>query len=159
MLYILVDINLSKQPVSLSTATHLAFHLYVVGNAHNTFMPVQSYINIIIIIKNVFYCMVKTKIDMPIRKFFLILIGSDYLKNCSVSYVQLSEQTQMLIFFNLKLRHWGWLKLQPYLHFIWNKTVVCVILIFLQYWQAWILTRKQIILVPYYEIWMFLLQV
>lgn len=52
MPYICVDFNLDKQLMYLSTAAHIGCHLYINNSAQTQFMPNQSYINIMIMIKN-----------------------------------------------------------------------------------------------------------
>ena len=44
-------------------------------------MPNQSYINIMIMVKNVFYCVAKIKVDNPNGKFYIILHGMDRLES------------------------------------------------------------------------------
>ena len=44
------------------------------------FMPTQSYVNIVLMIKNVFFCIAKMKADNPSGKFYLILLGTDHLE-------------------------------------------------------------------------------
>ncbi|KAN0128038.1 hypothetical protein V8E53_014139 [Lactarius tabidus] len=43
-------------------------------------MPVQSYLDIILMIKNTFFCVAKAKVDNPSRSFFLISLGTDHLE-------------------------------------------------------------------------------
>ncbi|KAJ7930728.1 hypothetical protein B0H13DRAFT_1858536 [Mycena leptocephala] len=42
--------------------------------------PAFTYVNLMIMIKNVFFCIAKTKIDIPDREFFIILLGTDRLE-------------------------------------------------------------------------------
>lgn len=44
-------------------------------------MPMQLYIDVQMMIKNVYFCVVKTKIDNPNRKFWIIVIGTDCLED------------------------------------------------------------------------------
>lgn len=78
--YLCVDMNLDEQLESLSTALHLLFHFYVVNNARDRFMNIQSYLDIMIMIKNVYYCVAKLQVDDPTALFFLCLLGSDRLE-------------------------------------------------------------------------------
>jgi hypothetical protein len=79
MPYIYIELSL-HQLVHLSTATHLLFILYTDRNATMSFMANQTYVNLMIMIKNVFFCIAKTKIDIPDAEFFIILLGTDRLE-------------------------------------------------------------------------------
>jgi hypothetical protein len=78
--YICIDLNLDEQLVHLSTAAHLALYLYHDNSARTKFMPSQSYIDIMLMIKNVYFCIAKVKIDSPSGKFYIILLGTDRLE-------------------------------------------------------------------------------
>jgi hypothetical protein len=78
--YVCLDFNLNEQLIHLSTAAHFAFHLYRDNSAHMQFMPSQSYVDITLMTKNVFFCVVKMKADNPTGKFYLILLGTDCLE-------------------------------------------------------------------------------
>ena len=78
--YICVDLNLDEQLTHLSTAAHLAFYLYTDNGARTDFMPSQSYVDVMIMIKNAYFCVAKSKVDHPDGKFFLILLGTDKLE-------------------------------------------------------------------------------
>ncbi|KAF7330749.1 hypothetical protein MVEN_02413600 [Mycena venus] len=80
MPYVCVDLDLSTQLTYLSAAAHLLLDLYVHDNARTTFMPTQTFVNLMIMIKNVFFCVAKTKVDIPDGKFWLILLGTDRLE-------------------------------------------------------------------------------
>ncbi|KAH9050407.1 hypothetical protein EDB83DRAFT_2522604 [Lactarius deliciosus] len=56
MPYVCVDLDLDEQLIHLSAATHMVVFLYRDGLAHTQFMPTQSYVDIMIMVKNVFYC-------------------------------------------------------------------------------------------------------
>lgn len=43
-------------------------------------MPPQLYVDIMIMIKNIFFCVAKTKADNPDGKFWIILLGTDCLE-------------------------------------------------------------------------------
>jgi hypothetical protein len=43
-------------------------------------MPTQSYVDIMLMIKNVFYCVAKAKVDNPCGNFYPILLGTDRLE-------------------------------------------------------------------------------
>ncbi|KAJ7142001.1 hypothetical protein C8R46DRAFT_1317489, partial [Mycena filopes] len=76
--YICVDYSLSEQLEHLSAAAHLALALFHRDGKH--FMASLLYTNIMIIIKNVFFCVAKAKVDDPLGKFWLILLGTDRLE-------------------------------------------------------------------------------
>ena len=78
--YVCVDLNLNEQLIHLSTAAHLAFHLYRDNSARTRFMPSQSYVDIVLMTKNVYFCVAKMKADNPTGKFYLILLGTDRLE-------------------------------------------------------------------------------
>ena len=76
--YLCVDLSLSEQIEHLSAAAHLAIILYRLGG--KDFIPTNLYIDLMIMIKNVLFCMAKAKIDDPDGEFWLILLGTDRLK-------------------------------------------------------------------------------
>jgi hypothetical protein len=78
--YICVDLNLDEQLTYLSTAAHLALYLEVDNAAHTHFMPNPLFIDIMILVKNAYYCVAKAKVDNPAGKFYLILLGTDRLE-------------------------------------------------------------------------------
>ena len=78
--YVCIDLNLDEQLIHLSTAAHLMFYLYRHNSAGTSFIPAQSYTDIIIMIKNVFFCVAKTKVDNPNGKLYLISLGTDRLE-------------------------------------------------------------------------------
>ncbi|KAH9074231.1 hypothetical protein EDB83DRAFT_2312565 [Lactarius deliciosus] len=78
--YVCIDFSLEEQLVHLSAAAHLAFHLYRHNSASTRFMPAQSYLDIVLMIKNAFFCIAKAKVDNPTSKFYLISLGTDRLE-------------------------------------------------------------------------------
>ncbi|KAJ7733376.1 hypothetical protein B0H14DRAFT_3614798 [Mycena olivaceomarginata] len=76
--YICVDFSLSEQLEHLSAAAHLALALFRKHGKH--FMASLLYTDIMIIIKNAFFCVAKAKVDDPFGKFWLILLGTDRLE-------------------------------------------------------------------------------
>ncbi|KAF7358012.1 hypothetical protein MVEN_00848300 [Mycena venus] len=80
MPYVCVDLDLATQLTYLSAAAHLLLDLFVHDNARTSFMPVQTFVNLMIMIKNVFFCVAKTKVNIPDGKFWLILMGTDRLE-------------------------------------------------------------------------------
>ncbi|THU89597.1 hypothetical protein K435DRAFT_821336 [Dendrothele bispora CBS 962.96] len=78
--FICVDLNLEDQLIMLSAATHLALFLYTDWNARTKFIPNQSYIDIQITVKNVYFCVAKCKVDCPGGKCYIISLGTDRLE-------------------------------------------------------------------------------
>ncbi|KAJ7106157.1 hypothetical protein C8R44DRAFT_834354 [Mycena epipterygia] len=77
MPYICITLSLREQLVHLSTAAHLLLILFTTDGAKTDFMANQTFVNIMIMIKNVFFCVAKAKIDISDSEFFLILLGTD----------------------------------------------------------------------------------
>ncbi|TFY78339.1 hypothetical protein EWM64_g5674 [Hericium alpestre] len=78
--YICVDMPLSEQLEHLSAAAHLTLVLYACNGARAQFIPTSLYIDIMIMIKNVYFCVAKTKADLPNDQFFIVLLGTDRLE-------------------------------------------------------------------------------
>jgi hypothetical protein len=76
--YICVDLSLHEQLEYLSSAAFLALLLY--RKSKQKFFPTLLYTDIMIMIKNAFFCFAKVKVDTPLGKFFLILLGTDRLE-------------------------------------------------------------------------------
>ena len=76
--YLCVDLSLSEQIEHLSAAAHLAIILYRLGGKE--FIPTNLYIDLMIMIKNVLFCVAKAKIDNPDGEFWIILLGTDRLE-------------------------------------------------------------------------------
>ena len=76
--YLCVDLSLSEQIEHLSAAAHLAIILYRL--AGKDFIPTNLYIDLMIMIKNVLFCVAKAKIDDLDGEFWLILLGTDQLE-------------------------------------------------------------------------------
>jgi hypothetical protein len=81
MPYVCANLDLDEQLVHLSAAAHMAFYLYRDKLARTQFMPTQSYVDIMIMIKNVFCCVAKAKVDNPHGLFYPILLGTDHLES------------------------------------------------------------------------------
>jgi hypothetical protein len=79
--YICVELSLSEQLEHLSAAVHLILALYVHGDAKSLFIPSALFIDIGIMVKNVFFCVAKAKIDHPLQPFFIVLLGTDRLES------------------------------------------------------------------------------
>ncbi|EJD39840.1 hypothetical protein AURDEDRAFT_70847, partial [Auricularia subglabra TFB-10046 SS5] len=78
--YLCVDLSLSEQLEHLSAAAHLLLALVRDENAGAAFMPTQLYIDIMIMIKNVYFCVAKAQVDDPEGSFWIILLGTDRLE-------------------------------------------------------------------------------
>lgn len=76
--YLCVDLSLSEQLEHLSAAAHLSLVLY--HSAGKAFIPTLLYVDLMIMIKNAFFCVAKARIDNPNSSFFLILLGTDCLE-------------------------------------------------------------------------------
>lgn len=79
--YVCVELSLSEQLTLLSMAAHMLLAMAHEDKAGTKLMPSQLYINIMIMIKNTYFCVAKAKVDDPIGKFFLILLGTDRLED------------------------------------------------------------------------------
>ena len=76
--YVCVKLSLSEQIEHLSAAAHFAFALYRLGGKH--FILTNLYIDLMIMIKNIIFCVAKAKIDDLDGEFFIILLGTDRLE-------------------------------------------------------------------------------
>ncbi|KAF8988285.1 hypothetical protein BDQ17DRAFT_1435112 [Cyathus striatus] len=86
------DLSLSEQIEHLSTAAHLGLGLYKKDGKE--FLPANLYTDIMLMIKNVVFCVAKAKVDNPERYF-----------------EQWWEMMQISIFYNSSL---SWQALQKY---------------------------------------------
>ncbi len=80
MPYICVDLTLSEQLKHLSSAAHMVLALFVEECAKTKLMPSQLYLDVQIMIKNVFFCVAKAQVDDPEGHFWLVLLGTDRLE-------------------------------------------------------------------------------
>ena len=78
--YICIDLTLTRQLTHLSAAAHILMALWSNDKARTKLMPTQLYVDIMIMIKNVYFCVAKAKVDNPKGKFYLILLGTDWLE-------------------------------------------------------------------------------
>ncbi|KAF7328292.1 hypothetical protein MSAN_02488500 [Mycena sanguinolenta] len=76
--YVCIDLSLSEQLEHLSAAAHLALVLYRDGEKEA--IPTLLYVDIMIMIKNAYFCVAKAKVDDPLGNFWLILLGTDRLE-------------------------------------------------------------------------------
>ncbi|KAJ7444180.1 hypothetical protein FB451DRAFT_1149358 [Mycena latifolia] len=76
--YLCVDLTLSEQLEHLSAAAHIALLLYRDGQKRS--LPTLLFTDIMIMVKNAYFCVAKAKVDNPTGKFWLILLGTDRLE-------------------------------------------------------------------------------
>jgi hypothetical protein len=105
--YVCVDLTLAEQLEHLSAAAHLLFVLF--KTAGKDFIPTLLYVDIILMIKNVFFCIAKAKVETPDACFFIILLGTDRLEiqfgilrtvignDANLDVLQISERASGLI--------------------------------------------------------------
>ncbi|KAF8144618.1 hypothetical protein K438DRAFT_2101594 [Mycena galopus ATCC 62051] len=72
--YVCVDLTLSEQLEHLSAAAHLLLILYHDGQKDA--IPTLLYTDIMIMIKNAYFCVAKAKADDPTGNFWLMLLGT-----------------------------------------------------------------------------------
>lgn len=78
--YICIDLSLSEQLEHLSAASHLLLGLFAENEVTTKLMPTQLYVNIMIMVKNVYFCVAKAKVDDLHGNFWIILLGTDRLE-------------------------------------------------------------------------------
>ena len=78
--YTCTELSLFEQLEHLSMAIHLVLALYVHDNTKSLFIPNMLFVYIGIMVKNVFICVAKAKMDHPLKPFFIMLLGTDHLK-------------------------------------------------------------------------------
>ena len=76
--YLCIDLSLSEQVEHLSAAAHLALALY--KQASKEFIPTGLYVDLMIMIKNIIFCIAKAKVDDLDGEFFPIQLGTDRLE-------------------------------------------------------------------------------
>ncbi|KAH8979219.1 hypothetical protein EDB86DRAFT_3089271 [Lactarius hatsudake] len=81
MPYICVDLSIEDQLEYLSYAAHLALVLYVHEKACSNFVPTALYVDLVMMVKNVFFCVTKAKINTPNDDFNIVLLGTNHLEN------------------------------------------------------------------------------
>lgn len=79
--FIQINLSLHEQLSHLSAAAHLAMFLYTVNNAWNKALQMLTFHDIILLIKNAFFCIAKSKVNIPDGKFWIILLGTDWLES------------------------------------------------------------------------------
>ncbi|PPR05743.1 hypothetical protein CVT26_008496 [Gymnopilus dilepis] len=76
--YLCVYLSLSEQLEHLSAAAHLALALFRQGGKHT--LPTQLYSDVMIMVKNIYFCVAKAKADNPTDSFWITLLGTDRLE-------------------------------------------------------------------------------
>ncbi|KAH9016177.1 hypothetical protein EDB85DRAFT_1875254, partial [Lactarius pseudohatsudake] len=85
-----ISVAASSLPPYLTTVfpVHCEYGLYVCcsslyahGNACGNFLPTALYVDLTLMIKNVFFCVAKAKVDTPEEDFSIVLLGTDRLEN------------------------------------------------------------------------------
>ncbi len=77
--YLCVDLSLSEQLEHLSAAAHLSIALYRAAGG-KAFIPTELFIDIMLMVKNIFFCVAKAKVDDPDGSFWIGLLGTDRLE-------------------------------------------------------------------------------
>lgn len=79
--FIQVNLSLHDQLAHLSATAHLATFIYTVNGVQSKVLAVLTFQNIILLVKNAYFCVAKTKISVPDGKFWIILLGTDHLES------------------------------------------------------------------------------
>lgn len=79
--FIQINLSLHEQLSHLSAAAHLATFLYTVNNSRNKALQTLTFRDIILLVKNAFFCVAKSKVSVPDGKFWIILLGTDRLES------------------------------------------------------------------------------
>ncbi|TRM60790.1 hypothetical protein BD626DRAFT_603193 [Schizophyllum amplum] len=80
MPYICVDLSATEQIEHLSSAAHMVLALFVHDNAKGRFIPSSLFIDLMLMIKNLLFCIAKAKVDKPGSSFYAIQLGTDRLE-------------------------------------------------------------------------------
>ena len=78
--YLCTELTLAEQLKHLSAAAHLLLVLYVHKDTRSHFILTPLFVDIGIIIKNMFFYVAKAKMNHPLDPFFLVLLGTNRLK-------------------------------------------------------------------------------
>ena len=79
--FVQVSLSLHDQLLHLSAAAHLSTYLFTAHDARSKAMPSLTYKDIILMVKNAYFCVAKAKIRTPDGKFYLILNRTDRLES------------------------------------------------------------------------------
>ncbi|KAH9016244.1 hypothetical protein EDB84DRAFT_1567344 [Lactarius hengduanensis] len=86
--FVQVSLSLHEQLVHLSAAAHLATFLFTAKSARSKAMPSLTFKDIVLLVKNAYFCVAKAKIYTPDGDFYLILNGTDlagiHLRRCTI---------------------------------------------------------------------------
>ncbi len=69
--------SLREQLEHLSAALYLLLILFCANPQQGYFMPTQLYVDLQLMIKNVFFCAAKEKVQDPNNNMYIILLGTD----------------------------------------------------------------------------------
>jgi len=78
--FIQVTLSLHEQLQHLSAAAHLATFLFTTDNARSKAIQSLTYKDIILMVKNTYFCVAKAKISAPNGSFWIILLGTNRLE-------------------------------------------------------------------------------
>ena len=73
-----IQLSLHEQLVHLSAAAHLILAMYHTDKGK--FIPVQTFFDVMSMIKNVYFCIAKIQVDDLTRSLWIISLGSDGLE-------------------------------------------------------------------------------
>ncbi|KAH9022277.1 hypothetical protein EDB85DRAFT_2293264 [Lactarius pseudohatsudake] len=79
--FVQVSLSLHEQLVHLSAAAHLTMFLFTAKSARSKAMPSLTFKDIVLLVKNAYFCVAKAKIYTPDGDFYLILNGTDRLES------------------------------------------------------------------------------
>ena len=79
--FIQINLSLHEQLSHLSAAAHFATFLYTINGAKNKALQSLTFQDIILLVKNAYFCATKTKVSSPNSKFWIILLGTDRLES------------------------------------------------------------------------------
>ncbi|KAH8982664.1 hypothetical protein EDB86DRAFT_3126490 [Lactarius hatsudake] len=79
--FVQVSLSLHEQLVHLSAAAHLATFLFTAKSARSKAMPSLTFKDLVLLVKNAYFCVAKAKIYTPDGDFYLILNGTDQLES------------------------------------------------------------------------------
>ncbi|KAF8908219.1 hypothetical protein CPB84DRAFT_1744384 [Gymnopilus junonius] len=88
--YLDVTLTLHEQLVALSTAAHLILAIYHINKGG--FIPVQTYFDVMSMIKTMYFSVAKMQIDDLMGLFHVILLGTDGLEKVFVQCVKILEE-------------------------------------------------------------------
>jgi hypothetical protein len=76
--YLCVNLSLSEQLKHFSAAAHLALSLF--KSAGKSFLTTELFINVMLMIKNIYFCIAKAKVDNPDGCYWIILLETNQLE-------------------------------------------------------------------------------